>query len=274
MFPLLISLPALASPSIVTAAADLQAGKADEAVAILSDSLRSDPRSAEAENLLCRVEYTLQHWDAAAAHCEKAVSLNSGNARYHLWLGRTLGERASRASFVSAFGLARHTREEFEAAVKLDPRDADALTDLGQFYQEAPGAVGGGMDKAEAIAKQLDAVDAARGHTFRGELAEKRKDLASAEREFKAALTGAPHPAFQWMALASFYRRHERWSDMEAAVNSGAAAASRDKHSQLRCTTERPFSCVPIGKRRRPSSSSPATSPRRTKPKRRPPSKP
>lgn len=35
------------------------------------------------------------------------------------------------------------------------------------------------------------------------------------------------------MDLASFYRRRERWADMESAVNSGAAVAAHDKHSAI-----------------------------------------
>ena len=143
---LALPLGAWASASLATATADLQAGKADEAVALLSDVLRADPSNAEANNLLCRVEITLEQFDQAAGHCEKAVSLNSGNASYHLWLGRALGERASRASFLSAYSLAKRTRAEFETAVSLDPRNADALSDLCEFYREAPGAVGGGME--------------------------------------------------------------------------------------------------------------------------------
>jgi tetratricopeptide (TPR) repeat protein len=232
---MLLQLPAYGSASLATAIADLQAGKADEALGLLAVALKADPNSADANNLLCRVEYTLQQFDQAAGHCEKAVSLNPQNARYHLWLGRAYGERASRASFMSAFSLAKKTREEFEAAVKLDPRDAEALADLGEFYKEAPGAVGGGTDKAEVIARQLDAVDAGRAHILRGEVADKQKDLSTAEREFKAATTSS-RAAFGWMELASFYRRHERWEDMEAAVNSGYAAAGRDKHSSVALT--------------------------------------
>jgi tetratricopeptide (TPR) repeat protein len=223
----------LASESLAAASADLQAGKADEAIAMLSEALKADSRSAEANNLLCRVEYTLQQFDQAAGHCERAVQLSPQSALYHLWLGRALGERASRASFLSAFSLAKKTREEFETAVKLDPHYLDALTDLGQFYEEAPGAVGGGMDKAEGVAKQMEAVDPARGRQFRGTLAERNKDLATAEQEFKDATAHASHPALQWMALASFYRRHERWPEMEAAVKSGEAAAARDKHAAV-----------------------------------------
>jgi tetratricopeptide (TPR) repeat protein len=228
-----LPLRSVGAESLTQANADLQAGKADAAVSLLRDALKADPNDAEANNLICRVEFTLQQFDQASGHCEKAVSLNSQNARYHLWLGRTYGERASRASFLSAFSLAKKTRDEFETSVRLDPKDADALTDLGQFYEEAPGAIGGGMDKAEGTARQLEAIDAARGHDFLGEIAEHKKDLAGAEREFKTALNGAAHPAFQWMALASFYRRQQRWDDMEAAVKSGYAAAGRDKKAAV-----------------------------------------
>jgi tetratricopeptide (TPR) repeat protein len=224
---------ALASASLDKANADLQAGKADEAVALINEALAADPKSAEANNLLCRVEYTLEQFDQAAGHCEKAVQLNPQDARYHLWLGRAIGERASRANPFSAFSLAKKTRQEFETAVKLDPHDLDALSDLGEFYEEAPGAIGGGMDKAEGIARQMEALDPARGQEMRGDLAERNKDLSAAEQEFKAAISHASHPASQWMALAGFYRRHERWSDMEAAVKSGEAAAAHDRHAAV-----------------------------------------
>ena len=232
---LAVALPGLglAQPgSLASANADLQAGRADAAISKLADALKADPRSAEANNLLCRVEMTLQQFDQAASNCEKAVSANPQNARYHLWLGRALGERASKASAFSAFSLAKKSRSEFEEAVKLDPKDGEALSDLGEFYKEAPGVVGGGTDKAEEIARKLDGVSPARAHVLRGLIAEKQKDLSAAEKEFKAATTG-DKDAQAWMELASFYRRQSRWADMESAVTSGAAAASRSKHGAV-----------------------------------------
>jgi tetratricopeptide (TPR) repeat protein len=228
---LVAALP-VAAESLGSANAALQAGRADEALQLLNDSLKSAPNSAEANNLLCRVRLSLQQFDQAAESCQKAVSASPNNARYHLWLGRALGERASRASFMAAYSLAKKTREQFEAAVKLDPHDAEALADLGEFYEEAPGAVGGGVDKASAIATQLEPIDSSRAHILRGEIAEKQKDLPAAEKEFKAATTG-PHPALGWMELAGFYRHQSRWADMQAAVNSGAAAAAKDKRGSL-----------------------------------------
>lgn len=224
--------PAFAADPLASANAALESGKADEATSLLNEALKANPSNAQANNLLCRVEYALQHFDPAAEHCQKAVSADPNNAGYHLWLGRAIGERASRASFLSAYSLAKKTREEFETAVKLDPRNAEALSDLGEFDKEAPGAVGGGMDKAEDVAKKLDAFDSSRAHLLRAEMAEKQKDLVKAEQEYKAAITG-PRSALAWMELANFYRRHERWSDLDSAVNSGATTASKEKHSAI-----------------------------------------
>lgn len=223
---------AFGADSLAPADAALQAGKADEAISLLNAAIKSDPNNAEALNLLCRVEYSLQQFDSAVGHCEKAVSADPQNSIDHWWLGRATGEKASRANFMSAFSLARKTREEFETAVKLDPHNADALSDLGEFYKEAPGAVGGGMDKAEEIAAKLASIDPARGHLLRASIAEKQKDLPTAEKELKAACTG-PRAAIGWMELASFYRHQARWDDMESAIKSGEAAAARDKKSAI-----------------------------------------
>jgi tetratricopeptide (TPR) repeat protein len=220
-----------ASDALTAANASLQAGRADEAIQKLNDILKSNPNSAEANNLLCRVEMTLQQYEPAISYCEKAVAANGQNARYHLWLGRAYGERASRVAFTAAFSLAKKTHAEFETAVKLDPKDADALSDLGEFCVDAPGFLGGGLDKATAIADKLDAIDAARGHHLRAAIAEKNKDLTAAEEQFKAAIKSSAHPASDWMDLASFYRRHDRWDDMQAAIATGQAAAQKDKHS-------------------------------------------
>ncbi len=222
-----------AAAALATASTDLQAGKADEATALLTEILRADPKNAEANNLLCRVEYTVGDLEHASAHCEKAVSLDGTSSRYHLWLGRMLGERAGRANFMSAFGLAKRTREEFETAVNLAPKDGEAMADLGEFYREAPGAVGGGMDKARTLAAKLEAVDPERGREFRGSLLDHEKDTAGAEREYRAAIQNNPHPAHAWIVLASFLRRHERWEEMEAAVESGYKAALGDRRSAV-----------------------------------------
>ncbi len=203
-----------AEDSVAKADAALQAGAADDAQTLLN----SLPASAAVHNLKCRVQYALEHFDQAASECEKAVNSDGQNSDYHLWFGRALGEKAERASFMTAFSLAKRVCAEFEAAVRLDGRNAPALADLGEFYSSAPSIVGGGNDKAARVAIQLDAVDQARAHELRGRIAEAQKDYGTAEREFKQAVSASQHPAFQWMTLASYYRRREQSTAVDSAI--------------------------------------------------------
>jgi tetratricopeptide (TPR) repeat protein len=213
--------------ALTEADAELQAGEADHALALLN----SLPASAENRNLRCRVYFTLEHWDEAVGECEESVRLDSRSAVNHLWLGRALGEKADHASFLSAYSLAKRARAEFEQSVNLDPQYAEALTDLGEFYTSAPAVVGGGTEKAEGLIPALEKVDKARAHILVARIAESRKDDGTAERELKLATTSSEQPAFAWMTLASFYRKHERWNDMETAVENGHRAAQRDKRA-------------------------------------------
>ena len=229
---LLVTLVAHASAEVpkdglAQANAALQAGEADRALSVLN----ALPSSAEAHNLRCRVFFTLERWDEAANECDQAVRLDSQSAKGHLWLGRALGEKADNASFLSAYNLAKRARSEFEQAVNLDPHDGEALTDLGEFYSSAPGVVGGGNDKAQSLVPTLERVDKARAHILLGRIAESHKDYGTAESEFKQAAATSEHPAFAWMTLASFYRKHEHWEEMEQTVEIGYRAAQHDRRA-------------------------------------------
>lgn len=218
-------------PPLAQANLALQAGEADKALSLLRSLPNNGTGLAEANNLECRVLFTLEHWDAAVEACQRAVNLDRQSSNYHMWLGRALGEKAARASFLSAFSLGKRVRAEFEEAVQLNPRNPEALADLGDFYKSAPGVVGGGLGKAEGVAAQLDGVDPARAHELRGRIGEERKDYGTAEREYKQAIAVSPHPAFRWTTLADFYRRRQRWSEMEWAVHSCIHATEHDKHA-------------------------------------------
>ena len=197
----------------------LAAGRVDEAIETLEQQISTSP-NAETYNLLCRAHFELDNWDAGIPACEKAVSLEPENGLYHLWLGRIYGEKADRAGFLNAMGLAKKVRSEFERAVEFSPSSWEARTDLAEFYLEAPGIVGGGKDKARAQAELLAPLNPSMAHWVRGRIAERNKDNAAAEQEYRAAITASKGGARAWLNLAGFYRHADRIDEMDQALHS------------------------------------------------------
>ena len=223
----LLSASSIPSTSLQPAGTALAAGRADEAISLLHSSLATNPEDAEAHNLLCQVYYQEERWDDAIRECETAVQLEPMKAEYHLWLGRAYGEKADQIHSIKAYGLAKKVRDEFQRAVELDAKDVDALSDLGEFYTAAPGIVGGGKKKAQSVAQTLESYGAAQGHQLKGRLAEKDKNYALAESEFKQAVEASNDSADAWMALASYYSRRHQLEEMSAALQSGIEADAK-----------------------------------------------
>jgi tetratricopeptide (TPR) repeat protein len=226
-----VSSAQISTAALAQANSDLQAGEADKAIALLAALPSTGAGAAEAQNLLCRVRFTLEQWSQAATECQQAVTLDEQNSDYHMWLGRVLGQQASHASFLSALGIAKHSLSEMQTAAKLNPQNGPALSDLGDYYAQAPGMAGGGIDKAQAVASQLDKVDPARAAQLRGDIALQQKDYATAESAYRQAATVAKEPADYWTVLANFYRSRQQWSDLDAAIQNCVAAAAKDKKS-------------------------------------------
>jgi tetratricopeptide (TPR) repeat protein len=206
---------------------DLNLGRADDAILRLSSFLAANSGDAAAHNLLCRVYYQEQRWDKAIDECETAVRLMPLDSGYHLWLGRAYGQKANSIHSVKAYELAKKVRHEFERAIQLDKGNVDALSDLGEFYTAAPGIVGGGKKKAQDVAQALEQYEPAQAHQLKGRLAEKDKNYALAESEFKAAVEASRQPANAWMALASFYSRQRQWDQMLQALHEGIDADAK-----------------------------------------------
>ncbi len=217
-----------ASPVLAAEApADLLArGHADDAIASLNNRIQRNPGDADNYHLLCRAHFDVQEWDDAIAACEHAIAVNPKSSRDHLWLGRAYGEKASSSSFVSAVGLAKKVKTEFETAVQLDPSSSDARSDLAEFYLEAPGIVGGGKDKATSQADALAKLNPAKAHWIKGRIAEKNKNLLAAEGEYTSAIQASHGSGLDWLNLAFFYKRGHRLDDMESALKKAVAASS------------------------------------------------
>jgi tetratricopeptide (TPR) repeat protein len=208
----------------------LQSGQADKALALLTPLPTSGAGADQAQNLLCRVRFQLQQWNQAASECQQAVSLNNKNSDFYMWLGRVLGQQANHASFMSALGDAKKSVAAMQTGAQLNPQNGPALSDLGDYYAQAPGIAGGGIDKAQQVASQLDKVDPARAAQLRGDIAMQQKNYTSAEQYYKQAASASATPADDWTVLAAFYRGRQEWPQLDAAIQSCIAAAAKNKN--------------------------------------------
>lgn len=193
----------------------LAAGRVDDAINALNGQISSNPRDAESIHLLCRAYFQYDDWDRAESRCKKAIELQPNNSGYHRWLGRIYGQKAERATL--PIGLALKTRDEFQRAAQLDPSDSNALVDVAEYYLEAPGIMGGGHDKARDQAKVIGKINPGMEHWVYARIAEKGKDFATAEREYRLMVQSGNGDAEAWLNLAFFYRNQKRYDEMEQA---------------------------------------------------------
>ena len=194
----------------------------------LRELLGTSERDAAVLLLMGQDYYGLAEYKQAVDSLEKAVALAPANAECFLWLGRAYGRRAEMANPFSAPGFASKARQMFERAVALDPANREAVGDLFDYYLGAPGFLGGGVNKAEALAANVARRDPAEGHYYQAELDERRKEYDSAERHLRAALELAPRQVGRIIALARYLSAHGRAKESDALFDQAERIAPGD----------------------------------------------
>lgn len=154
---------------------------------------------------------------SASAYLEKAVAADPDNSEAHHWLGKAYGRRAETASFLSAPGLASKCRRSFERAVAVAaaPGNVEAMADLLEYYLEAPGFLGGGRDKAAAMAKRIAEADRAEGEFAWAKIAEKDRNAAEAGKHWRRAQQIEPEKPSRMVDLARFLARQGRLAESD-----------------------------------------------------------
>lgn len=128
--------------------------------------------------------------DAAVAKLEHCTGKQSPSALCHYVLGSLSGMQAMNASVFRMPSLAGKSRDNLKRAVELDPQLYEARESLLQYYSMAPGIVGGGADKAQALIVETDKLNAEHAKLLRARLASAEKQWAVAERELGAVKAG------------------------------------------------------------------------------------
>ncbi len=175
----------------------------------------SSPTAAE-YCLIGRDYMMLGDFKKATEALERASGMEPGNSNYALWLGRAWGRRAETSSPFTAPMSAAKARDAFERAVQLDPKNLEALSDLFDYYLQAPGFLGGGEDKAANLAARMAAINPAEYQFSQAQLAERRKEYNSAEEHFRRAVELAPRHVGRFIELARYLAKRGQNQESEA----------------------------------------------------------
>lgn len=206
----LLTLPcASRAADLPSATHALLEGNNDNAVSQLKQILASEPSNGQAHLLLCRAYYAQSMASAAASECTVALRTLTGDSTAQDWAGRAYGMQADGAGPIAGLRLALKVRNAFEAAVRINPFNSDAVNDLSEYYIDAPSIVGGGFEKAALLADRSQSQLPQNAHRTQAMAAEKQKDYGTAEHEFRAATAVANQPN-AWADLGAFYSRHSQ----------------------------------------------------------------
>ena len=183
----------------------------DAAGKLLEGVAKESPDYPAARYYLGRMAFDQKRYDDAADFFEEATEAKGGNrSDYFTWLGDTYGTIARDANVIRQGILAPKMKTAWETAIALDANNINARYSLISFYTQAPAIMGGSMDKAKEMARQIMVINPAQGHRSLGNLYLREKNVSAAEKEYQemARLDVAFLPL-----LGNFYvneRMHEK----------------------------------------------------------------
>jgi tetratricopeptide (TPR) repeat protein len=160
-------------------------------VALFADTAQAQRDSVEAHAAFMRgrAAHTARKVQEAVKQFERAVALDSMNSTYHLWPGHAYSRQISSVNFMRQAFVGRRAAAQYNRAVELAPRSIEAAEGRMEFFLGAPGIVGGGVDKARAEAARIATLSPYRGQLAEALIAERQKDLPTAERIYRSVIT-------------------------------------------------------------------------------------
>ncbi len=197
-------------------------------LALLSSAHLPD---AAALQLMGQNYYLLGEYKKASDTLEGAMALQPASSECAMWLGRAFGRRAETSNPLTAPGLASKARQWLEKAVAWNPANHEAIGDLFDYYLQAPGFLGGGESKAEALAARVAQRDAAEGHYFQALLSDKHQQYEEAEKHLRAAVAStnaAVRQVGHLLDLAKFLARRGRTNESESTFEQATRLSPGD----------------------------------------------
>jgi len=211
----------LAGQTIDPAIALVKSGHWKRARPLIERQYHENSNSAESSWLLSKVMLTYGDLEQALALAEKAVAMEGNNSNYHYRLAEVCGRTAEKANLFSKGHWAKRFKQEAETAASLDAKNLDARFGLLEYYLQAPRLMGGGKEKARAMADEIGRIDSVSGDLAQARIAQDQKDWPNERAFFSKAVATGPKTYDDLISIANFYLR-------PAAATQEAATRTND----------------------------------------------
>ena len=224
---------AQSAPSLTHAKQLFDGRNYDAARVEYSALAKATPHDVVPELYLGKIALAQNETEESIRHFEQCAKIDDSNADCHAWLGNALGNAAMRANKFKLPFLAKRTKKEFDRAVDLDPGNIEGRMGELQYYMQAPGFLGGSMEKAREQAAALDKVSKLRGAYATAILAAHEKKIAEEEAAYQRAVAVAPDSGLGYNGLVNVYVREKRWAEAFAMLDRVAARIPTERNIPL-----------------------------------------
>jgi tetratricopeptide (TPR) repeat protein len=203
--------------------------KYPEAEKILKTVSEETSEYATAQYYLGRIAFDKGAFDDAVDYFEEATEGRPNISDYFNRLGDSYAAAAKNANMFRQGILGPKAKDAWEKAVELDSKNIEARISLVKFYKYAPGFMGGGMNKAKAMATEIMKLNPAEGHWQMGSLFAHEKNTPEAEKEFSKMLKADPGYSKN---LAVYYTEQKQY-DKAFELFEDALKKNPDDYSSL-----------------------------------------
>ncbi|MDY0201376.1 MAG: tetratricopeptide repeat protein [Tenuifilaceae bacterium] len=177
----------------------------DEATKIFYKVTENQSQYAESRYYLGQIEMGKQNYGKAQEYLQQAISSNKEVAKYHSTLVTVYLQQMAGASMLKQMSLASKLKTHMEEAVRLNPNDMNSSLMLVGFYKQAPSIMGGGVSKADELAKSIFNRSKAEGYLAQAIIAQMDKDVDKAIQCYKKSIEASPDSLRYKYSLAQFY---------------------------------------------------------------------
>lgn len=191
----------------------------------LRAEIEQSPHDGTLRSDLCETARLLGHFDLAAEHGERAISLLPNVSRTHHLYAKALGEQMRSGGLFTAIRLVGSYKEQMAQAIALDSQNFRARAEQIAFLLFMPSIGGGDKGRAAQLADQLEGDDARWGQLVQALVLAENDDEAAAVAVCEGAAEQFPGDQKIAVTLAGLLEDVGRNDDADkqfAAVLEGA----------------------------------------------------